>query len=107
VANSNNASMVTDLLLSVFKFVFRKQPSPDPGSTITTVVYSRPGCHLCDEAVELLRGYGLQPETINIDTNPDLADRFGCCIPVVEMGGRIRFRGRVNQVLLRRLLKQS
>lgn len=99
--------MLTDLLLTVSKTMFRKPPSRSPDPTLPTVVYSRQGCHLCDEAVQLLREHGLQPKIVDIDTNPELLARFDCCVPVVEIGGRIRFRGRVNRVLLRRLTKQS
>lgn len=68
-------------------------------------VYSRPGCHLCDEAVEMLERYGLEPRIVNIDTDPELVERYGTSIPVVVVDGQERFRGRVNEVLLQRLLK--
>lgn len=69
------------------------------------VVYTRPGCHLCDQACALLEQYGLEPETVNIDTDPDLVARYGLLIPVVTFDGQERFRGRIDEVLLRRLLK--
>lgn len=69
------------------------------------VVYSRPGCHLCDDACALLERYGLSPEKVNIDTNPELIARYGLTIPVVTFDGQERFRGHVDEVLLRRLLK--
>lgn len=67
-------------------------------------VYTRAGCHLCDEAIDLLRRHGLSPVLVDIDSNPDLRERFTTCVPVVEVDGRLRFRGRVNEMLLRRLL---
>ena len=70
----------------------------------TVTVYSRAGCHLCDEAVDLLRQYGLTPEIIDIDADPKLVARYTNCVPVVVIDGRERFRGRINEVLLRRLL---
>jgi glutaredoxin len=69
------------------------------------VVYTRPGCHLCDDACALLESYGLEPQTVNIDTDPELVERFGLTIPVVFIDGRERFRGRIDEVLLRRLLR--
>ena len=68
------------------------------------VVYTRPGCHLCDDACALLERYGLAPDRVNIDADPVLQSRYGLLIPVVEFDGKERFRGRVDEVLLQRLL---
>lgn len=68
------------------------------------VVYTRPGCHLCDDALAMLASYELQGEEVNIDENPSLRDQFDTCVPVVEIDGQIRFRGRIDRRLLERLL---
>ncbi len=68
------------------------------------VLYTRPGCHLCDDALSLLRRYGLSPTLVDIDADAALRKRYTDCVPVVEIDGQERFRGRVNEVLLRRLL---
>lgn len=68
------------------------------------VLYTRQGCHLCEDARELLRRAGLEPELVDIDADPALRQQFTECVPVVEIDGQIRFRGRVNELLLRRLL---
>jgi glutaredoxin len=68
------------------------------------VLYKRQGCHLCDDALDLLHRYGVDVSCVDIDNDPDLCARFDTCVPVVEIAGRIRFRGRINEVLLRRLL---
>ncbi len=68
-------------------------------------LYTRPGCHLCDEALAVLQRHGLAPELIDIDTDPELTRRYTDCVPVVVIDGRERFRGRVNEALLRRLLR--
>jgi glutaredoxin len=68
------------------------------------VLYTRAGCHLCEEALEVLRAHALEPRTVDIDLDPALAGRFGTCVPVVAFDGRERFRGRVDPRLLRRLL---
>lgn len=73
-------------------------------SEIKTVLYTRPGCHLCDDAKALLERNGLTVESVNIDEDPQLVDRFDTCVPVVFIDGKERFRGRVSEVLLRRLL---
>lgn len=72
------------------------------------VVYSRAKCHLCDDAKALLADYlDYLPdiEEVDIDRDPELKTRFGTSIPVVEFDGEIRFRGRVDELLLRRLIE--
>ena len=68
------------------------------------ILYTRRGCHLCDDAKGLLEKHGLSPEEVDIDADPDLLRRYTDCVPVVVIDGRERFRGRVDEVLLRRLL---
>ena len=68
-------------------------------------LYTRPGCHLCDDAADLLERYGLEVERVDIDQDAALRARYDTCVPVVVIDGQERFRGRVNEVLLRRLLR--
>lgn len=75
-------------------------------ATPETIVYTRSGCQLCDEAKALLERHGLTPRLIDIDADPALKDRYTDCVPVVMIDGKERFRGRVDEVLLRRLLKK-
>jgi len=67
------------------------------------VLYTRVGCHLCDDALALLRRHGLTPREVDVDQDPELRARFDTCVPVVEIDGRVRFRGRVDELLLHRL----
>lgn len=71
------------------------------------VLYTRAGCHLCDDAHAILLKHGLRPALVDIDANPALRERYHECVPVVEIDGKERFRGRVNEVLLRRILDAS
>jgi glutaredoxin len=68
------------------------------------ILYTRAGCCLCDEARELLEAHGVEVHAIDVDADAALRERFDECVPVVEIDGKIRFRGRVDAVLLRRLL---
>jgi len=73
-------------------------------------VYSRAGCHLCDVALAILTQpdyspYLPIPEVVDIETSPELRQRFGELIPVVEFDGKIRFMGQIDEVLLRRLIE--
>jgi glutaredoxin len=69
------------------------------------VLYTRRGCHLCDDAVQLLLQHGVAPTLVDVDADAELKSRFDVSVPVVEIDGRIRFRGRVEPVLLRRILQ--
>lgn len=71
---------------------------------LSAKLYTRQGCHLCDDAHALLVRYGLHPDLIDIDADPVLRERYTECVPVVVINGRERFRGRVNELLLARLL---
>jgi glutaredoxin len=68
------------------------------------VLYSRQGCHLCDVAAEVLARHNLAFEVVDIDADPVLREQYNECVPVVVIDGKERFRGRVDELLLRRIL---
>lgn len=71
------------------------------------VVYSRPDCCLCDEALLVLQEFSEElpaARVVDISGDEQLEAEHGESIPVIEMDGRIRFRGIVNRALLRRLI---
>ena len=74
---------------------------------MNVILYTRAGCHLCDEAKALLLRHGLSPREVDIDQDPDLRQRYNECVPVVVIDGKERFRGRVDEVLLRRLVRSQ
>jgi glutaredoxin len=58
----------------------------------TVVVYSRPGCHLCEEAIEALvslheEGYGFELQEVDIESEELLLRRLLEKIPVIEIDG--------------------
>ena len=48
--------------------------------------------------------YGFSIHEIDIDKQPELREKYDTCVPVVEIDGKVRFRGTINEVLLVRLL---
>ena len=74
------------------------------------VVYTRANCPLCDEAAEFLdeeqRKHGFQLEYRDIANDAELTRQHGDSIPVVEVNGLVRFRGRINPVLWKRLMRK-
>jgi hypothetical protein len=72
------------------------------------LVYTRAGCHLCDDALTLLaahRRWLPDAAMVNVDHDPRLVEKYGNCVPVVLLDGKVRFRGRVSPELLRRLIE--
>lgn len=58
------------------------------------VVYSRPGCHLCEEAIEALvalhaEGYRFELHEVDVESEETLLRRMLEKIPVVEVDGVI------------------
>jgi glutaredoxin len=72
---------------------------------MNVTLYTRKGCHLCDDAAALISAEGLDPSVVDIDGDEALRERFNECVPVVEIDGKVRFRGRVDPVLLRRFVR--
>jgi glutaredoxin len=68
------------------------------------ILYTRQNCCLCDEAKQTLESYGLAPKLVDIDEHRDQLAKYNECVPVVEIDGKVHFRGKVNEVLLRRIL---
>ncbi len=79
----------------------------NPLRDISTRLFTRDGCHLCDHADHLLREFGLHPEPVDIEQDATLTRLYGECIPVVEINGRVRFRGRISPVMLQRVIAQA
>lgn len=70
-------------------------------------LFTRKNCHLCDDAIAVLMGFqGVMPaiEVIDIDDSRELMRQFGESVPVVEIDGKVRFRGAVSSQLLKRLI---
>jgi glutaredoxin len=74
-------------------------------------LYTRPGCHLCEEAkvaiAPLLREFGAALREINIENDPVLEERYGWDIPVVFIGPRKAAKHRVDVEQFRRQLQES
>jgi glutaredoxin len=85
--------------------------SGPPGEPLQVVLYTRRGCHLCDDAWQRLRKarrrHGFTLTTVDVDTDAELVARFGETVPVVAVNGKVRFRGAVNEVLLTRLFRAA
>jgi len=74
-------------------------------------LYTRPGCHLCDEAKQAMLAARCEEQytlrEINIDLDPDLARRYGWDIPVILINGVETFRHRLTASEFKRELRRA
>jgi len=71
-------------------------------------IYTRPGCHLCEEAKAAILGSGCEGqfllEELNIDDDPVLKDRYDWDVPAIFINGVKVFKHRVDSGEFRRKL---
>lgn len=76
-------------------------------------IYSKPGCHLCDEMKALVHrviahdaaAHDISVDEIDISADRDLVDRYGLEIPVLLIDGKKAAKYRVSEAELRRMLE--
>jgi predicted thioredoxin/glutaredoxin len=68
------------------------------------VLVTRKGCHLCDEALSLIRELGVEPELADIDADESLFKLYDWRVPVVLVAGHVAAEGRINREGLRKIL---
>ncbi|MBA2526484.1 MAG: glutaredoxin family protein [Pyrinomonadaceae bacterium] len=70
------------------------------------IIYSRPGCHLCEEAKEAMQVANCPGDftldEVNIENDPELLERYEDDIPVITFNGVEAFRHRVTAEQFRR-----
>ncbi|MFM1951540.1 MAG: hypothetical protein RJA33_334 [Actinomycetota bacterium] len=73
-------------------------------------VYSRHGCHLCEDAVNTLESLkadlDFEIEIIYIDGNPELEKLYGEQVPVTHIGGEHHDFWRVDPIRFRSSLEK-
>jgi len=74
-------------------------------------IYSRPGCHLCNEAkvqiAPLLAEFKARLTEINIDEDADLRARYNYDVPVIFLGAGKAAKHRVDLTQFRRQLRDT
>jgi glutaredoxin len=79
------------------------RPTSEPAQPIkpSVVIYSRQGCHLCEEAKEAIAAAQCVDEytldEINIENDPELLKLYGYDIPVITIDGVEAFRHRLTR----------
>jgi len=74
------------------------------------VIYSRPGCHLCEEAKAVIQNAGCSDrftlEEIDIESDHELLRKYKYDIPVVTIDGIEAFRHRLDATSFRHRILQ-
>lgn len=85
--------------MSIWDRIVRKKS----GEPLALVLYTRAQCTLCDlmkaeieRAARMGTGGRWDISVVDIDSDPDLVERFGRSIPVLEIEGRAAFKGRLT-----------
>jgi len=96
--------------------VHHVDPSEPPAAPVRVVLYGRAGCHLCDEARELVRavcaeaGAGWREVDVDEPGAPPLPDgepvldAYGELVPVVEVDGVRQGYWRIDATRVRQAL---
>ena len=71
------------------------------------VLVTRQDCHLCDQALALLRELGLDPQLADVDADEELFRLYDWRVPVVLTNGVIAAEGRITRKQLEVALKGS
>ena len=79
---------------------------------IRLTLMSRPGCHLCEEMRRevdaLLAGEPHEWDVVDVDSDPELARRYGDSIPVLFVNGHLFAKIRVPRLSSKlRLLRSA
>jgi len=74
------------------------------------ILYTRPGCHLCEEAKEEMKAADCQArytlEEINIEGDEKLKELYGWEIPVIFINGVKAFKYRLTAAEFKRRLQR-
>ena len=89
--------------------VAHASPEEVPGGEVIEIsLFSRPGCHLCEDAkkavAEAAAGFSVRLAVIDVESDPDLARRYGSQVPVLTINGRKAFKCGVDAQRLREKL---
>jgi glutaredoxin len=71
---------------------------------VRLVLVTRRGCHLCDDALALLRALGQEPELADVDADDRLHDLYDWRVPVVLLDDQVVAEGKIDRATLSRAL---
>jgi glutaredoxin len=82
-----------------------------PADPLEVTLYTRPGCHLCDEAklqiAPVLAEFGARLREVNIDADPALRQRYDVDVPVIFLGDRKIAKHRIDLSQFKRQILEA
>jgi hypothetical protein len=82
-----------------------------PTGRLDLELFSRPGCHLCEEMKQAIReaaqGLEIRLRETDVSGDADLERRFGNDVPVLFVNGSEAFRHRATAAELRRRFQEA
>ena len=85
-------------------------PAPAMSASVPVTLYTRAGCHLCDEARVLLDtlagSLGFSLEAVDIDQDAELRDRYHEAVPVIALGAEEIARAPIRAAALEARLRE-
>jgi glutaredoxin len=92
----------------------RWPPLTENGSSMSKIlvqIYSKPGCHLCDEAKAAMQASGCSDqftlEEVNIEEDAALYEQYRYDIPVIFINGAKAFKHRIDSKEFRRRIERA
>ncbi|WP_425147919.1 glutaredoxin family protein [Deinococcus sp.] len=65
-------------------------------------LYTRAGCHLCEDARSALESLGWDVQTVDVDGDAELKERYGHDVPVLAAGHEVLLKGVITRSRLLR-----
>jgi glutaredoxin len=83
----------------------------DSDRRLEVTLYTRPGCHLCEDAktvmLPLLNEFGAALREVNIDEDKQLTEIYGLDLPVIFIGPHKAAKHHVDPRQFRRQLEEA
>ena len=74
---------------------------------MSLVLVTRKGCHLCEDALRLLRELGHEPELADVDSDDELFRLYDWRVPVLLLDSAVIAEGLITKTWLEGLLDGS
>ncbi|MBL7959813.1 glutaredoxin family protein [bacterium] len=85
--------------------------SSNYSNKIVIEIFSKPECHLCDEAKDALKKakkyFNLEIIEINIEENQEYFEKYRYDIPVIRINGRKAFKHKLDAAQLKMRLEKE
>ena len=74
---------------------------------MSLILVTRQGCHLCEEALELVRSLGREPLLADVDSDDRLHDLYDWRVPVLLIDDRVLAEGKITREQLERAFQAT